>query len=58
MERSGHPRGASVAMQTVYELSTDWYAGRMERDWNPPTAARAEAVFRAHGLVGEFWRLT
>ena len=41
----------------MYELSQDWYAGRMEVDWEPPTAREAEAIFRRHGLTGEFWGL-
>lgn len=47
-----------MTVQATYDLSKDWYAGRMERDWAPPSAVEAEAVFRAHGLTGEFWSLT
>jgi hypothetical protein len=41
----------------MYDLSGDWYAGRMDEDWEPPSAAEAEAIFGRHGLTGEFWRL-
>jgi hypothetical protein len=41
----------------MYELSQDWYAGRMEVGWEPPTSEEAEAIFRRHRLAGEFWRL-
>lgn len=44
--------------QTMYDLSKDWYRGRMDKDWVPPTPEEAEAVFARHGLVGGFWKLT
>lgn len=42
----------------MYDLSVDWYAGRLAEQWTPPDAAEAESIFAAHGLTGEFWRLT
>lgn len=42
----------------MYELSRDWYANRMHETWQPPTAEEAEAIFREHGLTGDFWRLS
>ena len=51
-------RGATIPVQTAYDLSTVWYAGRMEQDWVPPTPAEAESVFRRFGLTGDFWALT
>lgn len=42
----------------MLELSADWYAGRLTEEWTPPDATGAEAIFAAHGLTGEFWRLT
>jgi hypothetical protein len=50
-------RGAVVDAQTMYELSCDWYATRLERNWAPPSAGEAEAVFASHGLTGEFWEV-
>ena len=44
--------------QTMFDLSRDWYRGRLEVDWSPPTAAEAEAMFAKHGLTGDFWALT
>jgi hypothetical protein len=41
----------------MFDLSTDWYAGRMELDWSPSTAEEAAAIFRRHGLTGDFWSL-
>ncbi len=40
--------------QTMFELSRDWYAGRLEDvDWSPYTASEAEQIFRSHGLTGD-----
>ena len=47
-----------ASAQTMYDMSVDWYAGRLTEEWTPPDATEAEAIFAAHGLAGEFWRLT
>jgi len=57
LDRRGQRRGFVVAAQTMFDLSSDWYARRMEVDWNPPSAAAAEAIFARHGLTGPFWAL-
>lgn len=41
----------------MYDLSRDWYARRMDEDWEPATVDEAEAVFTKHGLSGPFWSL-
>lgn len=41
----------------MYDLSRDWYAGRMDEGWEPPTAEQAGAIFEKHGLTGPFWSL-
>ena len=43
--------------QTVFDLSRDWYAGRLDEDWEPLGPDEAEAIFARHGLTGEFWTL-
>ena len=55
---SGVPRGYVTTAQRMYDLSREWYRTRMNEDWQPPTAAEAEAMFAEHGLTGDFWRLT
>ena len=50
--------GVTVSAQTLYNLSQDWYRGRMDEDWEPPTAEGAESIFERHGLTGPFWELT
>ena len=42
----------------MYELSRDWYATRMNEDWEPPSAEAITATFARHGLTGDFWSVT
>ena len=44
-------------MQTVYELSLDWYRGRLDYEWTRPDAEQATAILARHGLTGPFWSL-
>jgi hypothetical protein len=53
----GYPKGAIVVPQTLFNLGADWYATRLEVDWNPASAEEATLLFTKHGLVGEFWSL-
>ena len=57
LNASGYDKGATVAPQTLYELGADWYATRLDIDWQPATALEAMALFARHGLTGEFWTL-
>lgn len=57
MESTGHERGYAASAQQMYDLSGDWYAGRMDRDWEPPGAEQIMAILARHGLTGEFWTL-
>jgi hypothetical protein len=54
----GYHKGAIVVPQTLYNLGADWYATRLEVDWEPASAEEATVLFAKHGLVGEFWSLT
>jgi hypothetical protein len=58
LAETGEERGEVVSAQTMFDLSQDWYGGRLEVDWSPPTAAEAEAIFTKHGLTGDFWALS
>jgi hypothetical protein len=52
---SGYSKGATAAPQTLYELGADWYATRLDFDWQPASAVAATALFAKHGLTGDFW---
>ncbi len=46
-----------LSPQSVYELGRDWYATRLDPDWQRPGAAQVAATFARHGLTGPFWAL-
>lgn len=54
----GVDAGYTTSAQTMYNLSRDWYRGRMDESWEPPTAEETEAIFAKHGLTGPFWKLS
>jgi hypothetical protein len=58
LAETGEERGEVVSAQTMFDLSGDWYGGRLDVDWSPPTPADAEAMFAKHGLTGDFWSLS
>ena len=57
LEATRQELGALITPQVLYDLGREWYATRMDLDWQPATAEEATAMFAAHGLVGEFWSL-
>lgn len=58
MAATGSEHGYAAPAQTMFDLSKDWYRGRMDEDWEPPTPSGAEAIFASHGLTGDFWSLS
>jgi len=44
-----------VSLEQCWQLSQEWYPGRLEPDWRRMTAAETLAVFERVGLTGEFW---
>ena len=55
---TGNTRGFVTSNQAMYDFSREWYAGRMDIDWQPPTPAEAEALAARHGFTGDFWRFS
>ena len=58
LDSKGYRLGAIISPQTLYDLGSDWYAGRLDVDFQPLTASQKEALFEKHGLCGEFWSLS
>lgn len=46
-----------MAPQRVYELGAEWYATRLDFDWERADVEQVAATFARHGLVGPFWSL-
>lgn len=55
LRETGHPRGAAVDVQVMYDLSVEWYRGRMDEAWMPLSSDEAAGLFARHGLTGPFW---
>jgi hypothetical protein len=47
-----------LSPQAVHELGRDWYATRLDADWQRPAADQVAATFARHGLTGPFWALS
>jgi hypothetical protein len=46
-----------VAPQALYDLGLEWYATRLDSDWQRADRREVERLFAAHGLTGPFWSL-
>lgn len=53
---TGQPRGESVPLRTVWELSQIWYGNRMAPDFHGRTIEQVVEVFNQVGLSTAFWR--
>jgi hypothetical protein len=53
----GHTFGAIAAPQTLYDLAREWYAGRLDVEFEPLSAAHKQRLFDKYGLRGEFWAI-
>ncbi|NQY55935.1 MAG: hypothetical protein HRT86_05510 [Ilumatobacteraceae bacterium] len=45
-------------MTALFDLSRDWYAGRLDINFEPRTLAESQALLTARGFDGPFWQLT
>lgn len=57
LRRKGLAPGAVLSPQAVYDLGVEWYATRLDHDWERADKAQAASTFERHGLVGPFWSL-
>ena len=53
---TGEPRGETVPLQQIWQLSQLWYGNRMDPDFRGRSAEEVVAVFRQADLTSEFWR--
>jgi len=54
---AGRPRGASISIAKLAELSDAWWSDRLAPDWQPHTREQNQAILETLGLTGDFWRL-
>ena len=55
---NGKQKGFVRPLQAFYDMSKDWYAGRVEEDWDPFTPEQASELWARHGFDGSFWSLS
>jgi len=53
---TGEPRGETLPLQQVWNLSQLWYGNRMAPDFRGRTFEQVVAVFNQAGLTSAFWR--
>jgi hypothetical protein len=53
---TGEPRGETVPLQQIWQLSQLWYGNRMDPDFRGRTPDQVVGVFRQAGLTSDFWR--
>ena len=55
VERTGHQRGATTDIATLWRLAEHWYDGRLDSPYQRREPAIAARYFATKGLTGEFW---
>ena len=54
---AGRPRGATMTVDTCWQLARAWYPGKDRPGYRRKTAEEAQATFDSLGLTGAFWKL-
>lgn len=57
LARTGHERGATTDIATLWRLAEHWYDGRLDTPYRRRDPVLATKYFAAKGLSGEFWGL-
>jgi Alkylmercury lyase len=55
INREGLEKGAVFSLRTLWDLASEWYAGRLVRGYTRREPVAAANYFRSVGLVGPFW---
>jgi hypothetical protein len=51
------PIGAIMPAANLWQLSQQWYAGRLSADWKPRPRELSQELLRDAGFTGAFWTL-
>ncbi len=57
LESTGHERGYTMDLATLWRLARSWYAGRLDPGYVRRDPSEAAEYFRQVGLTGPFWGL-
>jgi hypothetical protein len=47
--------GATLTVSQLWQLSQQWYHNRMEVDYHGRSLKQIQEIFKAVGLVSDFW---
>ncbi len=48
--------GATLTLSQLWQLSQRWYHNRMQVDYHGRSFEQVQDIFKAVGLVSDFWR--
>ena len=51
------PRGESLSLERIWELSKLWYGGRLDPAYRGRSADEVEVIFQSVGLTSPFWNV-
>ena len=57
LHRTNHQKGYVMSLSTLWALSSHWYEGRLELEYQRRDPTTALQYFREVGLCGSFWGL-
>ena len=57
MTKTGNTQGYVMDLETLWNLASGWYQGRLERGYVRREPSAAKDYFRKVGLSGTFWGL-
>lgn len=55
---TGHPKGAVISPETLWELSKRWWDDRLNLDWQRKSIEERQRILNEVGLTSDFWRLS
>lgn len=51
----GIEKGAVLPIEQCWEFTKDWYADRLNPQWEPKTTAKMKVIFQKHEMTDLFW---
>ena len=55
LQAKEYSRGATLTVAQLWHLSQRWYHNRMDVEYHGTSMEQVQEIFRAVGLVSEFW---
>lgn len=52
---NGRKPGATIPVETLWNLAHAWYRDRLAPDWRPRDPEENHAILRSLGLTGALW---